>query len=195
MNAGFLTGLYVVATPFISFALMGRAIAPAIWAAVALSFAGMWLLGGGTLGGFGEGDLLVAVSALFWALHLVLLGMAAPLGRIALFTALQFLLIGIVAMIGAQLWEPISLAGLQAAAVDILYVGVLAGALTFAAFTFALRATTPTEAAIIVSTDTVFAALGAWLVLGEQLTPIGAIGAAAILAAILMVQLVSARRR
>jgi drug/metabolite transporter (DMT)-like permease len=195
MNAGFLTGLYVVATPFISFALMGRAIAPAIWAAVALSFAGMWLLGGGTLGGFGDGDALVAISALFWAVHLVLLGMAAPLGRVALFTALQFLLIGIVATIGALLREPVGLAGLRAAAVDILYVGVLAGALTFAAFTLALRATSPTEAAVIVSTDTVFAACGAWLVLGETLTPIRAIGAAAILAAILTVQLASARDR
>ena len=68
-NTGFLTALYVVATPFISFALTGRAIAPAVWAAVALSFAGTWLLGGGTLEGFGCGDLLVALSALFWALH------------------------------------------------------------------------------------------------------------------------------
>jgi drug/metabolite transporter (DMT)-like permease len=64
-NTGFLTALYVVATPFISFALTGRAIAPAVWAAVALSFAGTWLLGGGTLEGFGCGDLLVALSALF----------------------------------------------------------------------------------------------------------------------------------
>ncbi len=193
-NTGFLTALYVVATPFISFALMGRAIAPAVWGAVALSFAGTWLLGGGTLGGFGRGDLLVAVSALFWALHLVLAGLAAPLRRPVLFTALQFLVVGVIAFSGALLWEPVSIAGLRAAGVDILYVAVLSGALTFTIFTAALRATSPTEAAIIISTDTVFAAFGAWLFLGERLSFIGALGAVAILAAILIVQLALARQ-
>ena len=194
MNTGFLTALYVVATPFISSALTGRVIAPAVWSAVVLSFAGTWLLGGGTLGGFGWGDLLVALSALFWALHFVLVGLAAPLGRPVLFTMLQFLVVGVAALAGALLWEPVSAAGLRAAAIDILYVGVLSGALTFTILTFALRATSPTEAAIIISTDTLFAALGAWLVLGERLTGIGAIGAAAILAAILIVQVALARQ-
>ena len=194
-NTGFLTALYVVATPFFSFAITGRAIAPVIWGAVALSFAGTWLLGGGTLGGFGRGDLLVAISALFWALHVVLVGLAAPLGRPVLFSALQFMVVGVVALSGAFLWEPVSTAALRAAAVDILYVGMLSTALTFTVFAVALRATSPTEAAIIISTDTLFAALGAWLFLGERLTASGVVGAAAILAAILIVQLALARQR
>ncbi len=71
---------------------------------------------------------------------------------------------------------------------------MLSGALTFTALTLALRATSPTEAAIIISTDTLFAALGAWLLLGEHMTGIGAIGAVAILAAVLTVQLAVARQ-
>ena len=194
INTGFLTALYVMATPFISFALAGRAIAPVIWTAVLLSFAGTWLLGGGTLQGFGTGDLLVALSALFWALHFVLTGFGAPLGRPVLFTAFHFLLAGTVALAGALFWEPVTAAGLRAAAIDILYVGVVSGALTYTLFTMALRATSATEAAIIISTDTVFATLGAWLFLQERLTIFSAAGGLAILMAILIVQLASVRK-
>jgi len=193
MNTGFLTALYVVATPFVAFALMRRPIATPVWLAVGLSFAGTWLLGGGTLGGLGAGDWLVALSSVFWATHVVVLGLAAPLGRPVLLSALQFLVVGTVAFIAALLFEPVSLAGLRAAATEIAFVGVLSSALTFTILAVALRATTPAEASIIVASETVFAAFGAWLVLGERLSPISALGAGLILAAVLTVQLGAAR--
>ncbi len=188
MNTGFLTALYVVATPFISFALMRRPIAPIVWVGVILSFAGTWLLGGGSLGGFGTGDMLIAVCSLFWALQVVLVGIAAPLGRPMLFTTMQFMGVGIVALLGALQLEPVSIAGLQAAAVDIVFVGILASALTFTALSYALRSTTPAEASILISTEVLFAAFGAWVVLGETLTPAASLGAIAIVAASLIVQ-------
>jgi drug/metabolite transporter (DMT)-like permease len=185
-NTGFLTALYVIATPFLSFALTGRSIAPTVWLAAALSFAGTWLLGAGTVGGFGHGDWLIAISALFWALHIVVLGLAAP-RRPVLFTALQFGAVAVVALAGALLWETINLAELEAAAPQILYVGTISTALTFTLFTVALRATSPAEAAIVASSDTLFAAFFAWLLLGERLTPLGTAGAMAILAGVVIV--------
>jgi drug/metabolite transporter (DMT)-like permease len=194
-NTAFLTALYVVATPFISFAITRKVISPLIWAAVGLSFAGTWLLGGGTLGGFGIGDWLVAACAFFWALHLVIAGFAAPMGRSVLFSVIQFLVVGVVALIGALLFETITLETLRAAAPDILYVGVLSTALTFTILTMTLRATSPAEAAILVMTETLFAAFGAWLILNEKLTLVSWLGAAAILAAALIVQVQQVRRK
>ena len=188
-NTAFLTALYVVATPFISFAFTRTLISRLIWAAVGLSFAGTWLLGGGTLGGLGLGDWLVAASAFFWALHLVIAGFAAPMGRSVLFSVIQFLIVGIAALIGALSFETITFESLRAAAPDILYVGVLSTALTFTILTMALRATSPTEAAILVMTETLFAAFGAWLILNETLTPVSWLGCAAILGAALIVQI------
>lgn len=188
-NTAFLTSLYVVATPFISFALHRSAIPPLVWLAVVLSFVGTWLLGGGTLTSFGVGDWLVASSAFFWALHLVIAGVAAPMGRSVLFSVVQFVVVGLSALIAALMFETITLAGLRAASIDILYVGVLSTALTFTILTMSLRATSPSEAAIIVMTETLFAAFGAWLVFNERLTFVGALGAAAILAAAIIVQL------
>jgi drug/metabolite transporter (DMT)-like permease len=192
-NTAFLTALYVVITPFIVFAISGRAIAPIVWVAAVLSFLGTWLLGGGSFASFGAGDWLVACSAFFWALHLVIAGMAAPMGRTLLFSAIQFLVVGVIALAGALLFETITPAGLRAAAPDILYVGVLSSALTFTVLTFALRATPPSEAAILVMLETLFAAFGAWLVLNERLSLLGACGAAAILAASILIRLPSRR--
>lgn len=192
-NTAFLTALYVVVTPFISFALLRKSIAPLIWLAVALSFIGTWLLGGGTLTSFGFGDLLVALSAGFWALHMVIAGIAAPMGRSVLFSVLQFSVVSAAALTGAALFETITLDSLRAAAPSILYVGVLSTAMSFTILTFALRATSPSEAAIIIMTETLFAAFGAWLVFNEGLTFVGALGAAAILSAALLVQLQQVR--
>lgn len=192
-NTAFLTALYVVATPFISYAFTRKAVSLPVWVAVALSFAGTWLLGGGTLGGLGLGDWLVAACAFFWALHLVVAGFAAPMGRPVLFSVIQFLVVGVAASIAALLFERITLEALRAAAPDILYVGVLSTALTFTILTFALRATSPTEAAILMMTETLFAAFGAWLVLNEKLTLVSWTGAAAILLAAIIVQLQQVR--
>ncbi|MFM9940173.1 MAG: DMT family transporter [Hyphomicrobiaceae bacterium] len=192
-NTGFLTALYVVATPVIAWGLMRRRPSSLIWVAVAISFVGTWLLGGGAVDAFSPGDLLVAISALFWALHVVLLGRAAGFGAPASFTALQFAVVGLLGLAGALLFEDIRLDGILAAAIDIGYVGILSSAVTFTLFTMALRATQPTEAAVIVSSETLFAALGAYLLLGERLPPIGWLGAGAILAATLLVQFAPTR--
>ncbi len=193
-NTGFLTALYVVFTPIIAWVLMRRAPSPVVWVAVAISFVGTWLLGGGEIAAFSRGDILVAISATFWALHVVLLGRASRLDAPMSFTAFQFAVVGVIALAAALMFEDIRLDGLRAAAVDIAFVGLLSSALTFTLFTMALRWTQPTEAAIIVSTETLFAAFGAWLLLGERLPLIGWLGAAAILAAILLVQLGPVRR-
>lgn len=160
-----------------------------VWPAVALSTLGTWLLGGGgTLSALGYGDWLVALCALFWAIHVVITGRAAPFGRPIGFTAIQFAVVAALAALGSTLFETTTLAGLAGAAPDILYVGLLSSALTFTLLTVALQYTPPSEAAVIVSMETVFAALTAYLVLGERLSAIGWLGATLILGATLLLQ-------
>lgn len=191
-NTGFLTALHVVITPFIAWGWSGKVPNAVVWPAVALSALGTWLLGGGTLAAFSTGDGLVAVSAAFWAIHVVITGRASPFGRPIAFTAVQFTVVAVLAAAGAALMETTTLDGLARAAVDIAYVGLLSSALTFTLLTVALQHTPPSEAAVIVSMETVFAALAAYLVLGERLAAIGWAGAALILAATLLLQIGSA---
>jgi drug/metabolite transporter (DMT)-like permease len=163
-----------------------------------MSAIGTLLLGGGTLSAFSQGDGLVALSAFFWATHVVVTGRASIYRRPIAFTAIQFAVVAILAAIGSTLIETTTVAGLQGAAIDIAYVGLLSSALTFTLLTLALQHTPPSEAAVIVSMETVFAATAAYLLLGERLGWIGWIGAALILSATLLLQLwpaLLARRR
>jgi drug/metabolite transporter (DMT)-like permease len=188
-NASFLTALYVVLTPFVVWAWGGKVPGPIVWPAVALSALGTWLLGGGTLTSFSAGDRLVALSALFWAIHVVVTGRASPYRRPIAFTAVQFAVIAALAGSLSAVIETTTLPGLSAAAFDIAYVGLMSSALCFTILTLALQYAPPSEAAVIVSTETVFAALAAYLVLGERLTAAGWAGAALILAATMLLQI------
>jgi drug/metabolite transporter (DMT)-like permease len=188
-NTGFLTALYVVLTPFVAWAWSGKVPNPVVWPAVLVSALGTWLLGGGTLSAFSAGDRLVALSAFFWATHVVITGRAAPFNRPIAFTAAQFAVVAALAAVGSAFLEATTLQALAAARVDILYVGLLSSALTFTILTLALQHTPPSEAAVLVSMETVFAALAAYLVLGERLTAVGWLGAALILLATLTLQL------
>jgi drug/metabolite transporter (DMT)-like permease len=129
------------------------------------------------------------MSALFWAIHVVITGRAAPYGRPIGFTAVQFAVVAALAGAGSAFIETTTVQGLAGAAVDIAYVGLLSSALTFTLLTVALQYTPPSEAAVIVSLETVFAALTAFLVLGERLTAVGWLGAALILLATLLLQI------
>jgi len=187
-NAGFLTALYVVITPFLVWMVMRRAPAWVVWPAVVMSFIGVWLLGGGTIGSFARGDMLVAISAVFWAAHVVVVAQAARHARPVTFSAIQFAVVALLGLTGAILFEPVSLSALAAAWREIAYVGLLSSALTFTLLAIAMKHTPPTEAAIIVSSETLFTALAAYLLLGERLSAVGWCGAGLILAAVLLVQ-------
>lgn len=192
-NTGFLTALYVVITPFIAWGTARVAPSRFVWPAVVLSAVGTWLLGGGTLAAFSAGDGLVALSAVFWAAHVVIVGQAARHARPVAFTAVQFVTVCLMALAGAVVFESTTPERMLSALPSILYVGLLSSALTFTLLTIALQYTPPSEAAVIVSLETVFAAVAAYMVLGERLPLIAWLGAAMIMAGTLVIQLGGAR--
>lgn len=192
-NAGFLTGLYVVIVPLIVWSI-GRGLpSAAVGAAVVLAFVGTWLLGGGTIGGFSSGDLLVILGAIFWASHVVVVGDGARLDRPVLFNTLQFAGVALLGLGAAAALETIEPSAILRALPSILFVGVLSSALTFTLLAVAMRHTPPSEAAILMSLETVFAALAGALLLGERLSLVGWAGAGLLVAATLFVQLAPAR--
>ncbi|MEM9355368.1 MAG: DMT family transporter [Pseudomonadota bacterium] len=191
-NTGFLTGLYVVITPLMMWAILRRQPRSYVWPAVALAFVGTWLLGGGTLGGFSYGDWLVAISAIFWSAHMLVIEHSARHARPIGFTTVQFAVVAVLSLIGAFAFETISIQALADAAFEIAYVGLLSSALTFTLLAVAMKYTPAVEATILVSTETVFAALCAVILLGEWLPAIGWVGAGLMFAASLIVQVAPA---
>ena len=194
-NGGFLTALYVVLTPPLAWALRGTRPGPVLIPAVLLSAMGTWMLGGGSFAALSTGDWLVAACAIFWALHSILSESAARYDRPVLFSAIQLVTVAGLAAIGATAFETARIGAVLAAWREILFVGLLASALTVTVFTMALKHAPASEAAVIVSTESLFAALAGAMFLGERLTIVAWAGAGLIMAAVVLVQVGPRMRR
>jgi drug/metabolite transporter (DMT)-like permease len=188
-NAGFLTGLYVFFVPLLGFVLFRTRPHPIIFACVPLALVGIYYLNGGGLDSFNSGDGLVVVSALFWALHVILLGHIARATGLPIFvSAVSFLLAGVVALSLAFTLETPSWDGISAGWIEIAYAGILSTAVAFTFQAIGQQYVPPANAAIILSAESLFAALGGALLLGDRLPPIGYAGALLIFLAILAVE-------
>ena len=175
-KAGFITGLYVVLVPLLGL-LVGSRISRQVTAGVALAAAGLYLLtmvgDAGSERGPREatnlGDLLMLACALFWAIHIHLVGLWArrmPWPRLAM---TQFATCSALSLLSALLFEQIIWTQVQDAALPILYAGILSVGVAYTLQVVAQRHAPPAPAAIIMSLETVFAVIGGWWLLGERM--------------------------
>jgi len=199
-NGGFLTGLYVFFVPLLGFLVFRTRPHPIILVGVPMALVGIFYLnGGGGLHHFNFGDALVAGCAVFWALHVLLLGhIARDTGLPIFISAITFLAAGVLACGLALAFEAPQPAAIQAGWIEIAYAAVLSTAVGFTFQAIGQQYVPAANAAIILSAESLFAALGGAILLGERLTPVGYAGAALIFFAIVMVEVVPplwARRR
>ena len=198
-NAGFLTGLYVVIVPILVLIVLREHQHWIVWPAALASVLGIYLLGGAGLTGLTWGDGLVLVCAFFWAIQVILIGKTVQrLGRPVQIATLQFAVCGVLGFVGhvvftwlphTQSLEPgFAWGAVREAALEIFYAAVFAGGLAFSLQAVGQRYTREADAAILLSSEAVFASLfGAWL-LDERLGLMGYAGCAIIFAAIVAVQ-------
>ena len=189
--SGFITGMYVVFTPFLAALLLRTRLGWAAWTAVALATLGLGLL---SLQGFaiGAGELLTLAGALFYALHIVgLARWSRPAEAIGL-TVVQLATVSVVCTLGAL---PGGVA-LPDRAYDwgvLLYMAVVAGAAALVVQTWAQAHLAPTRAAVIMTMEPVWAAAFAVVLGGEALGPRVLVGGALVLAAMYLVELAPSR--
>ena len=196
-NAGFLTALYVVFVPLILLFALGESQKAIIWPAAGLALLGIYLLSGGNFNSLNWGDWLVIGCAVFWAIHVILVGkIGISSGLPVTMATVQFLICGVLGLIGHWLASYIGLGEpaasvkiITAALPEILYAGLFAGAFAFTLQAIGQQYTSEAAAAILLSSESLFAALfGAWF-LGERLGFIGYVGCGLIFAALLIVEL------
>jgi drug/metabolite transporter (DMT)-like permease len=197
-NAGFLTAIYTVLVPAAAWVLLRRRPRLAVVAACVVSLAGAWLLeqGGTSVQSWGKGDVLILISDIGQAVQIILVErFLARHSRPLLLSFLQYAVITLLSFPLAFAFETVSWDGVRQVMPSILYAGLLSGGVAFTLQIVAQRHTPPAEAAIIMSLESVFAALaGAWL-LGDRLGTTGLAGCGLILAGVLLVQLTSLLRR
>jgi len=192
-NSGFLTGLYVVMVPFISVLLFRQWPHPVVWPAALLALAGIWLLSGGAIDTLRPGDWLTILCAFFWALQVIAIGKgAAGAGRPVTLAVTQFAVCAALAFACAIPLERIDFGAISAAMPEILYAGIFSGGIAFTLQAIGQRYTTAPQAAIFLSSESVFAALFGAAFLGERIGTSGFVGCALIFLAILGVEILPA---
>jgi drug/metabolite transporter (DMT)-like permease len=188
-KAGFITGLYVVIVPVIGI-FLGHRIGFSVWAGAGLAAVGLYFLSVTKTFSVDQGDMLVLLSAFFWAVHVLLIGHFARRADPFCIACIQFFVCSLLSFFGAGLTEEIALQTVCRAAGPILYGGVLSVGIAYSLQVVSQRTCPPAHAAIILSLEAVFAALAGWVVLGETLRPRNILGCVLMLSGMLVVQLV-----
>jgi len=193
-NAGFITGLYVVIVPLLGLTVGHRAGWP-VWLGAGLAALGLYFLSVRQGLRMQIGDVLVLVGAFTWALHVHVIGhFSARLDALKLAFA-QFAVCSILSSVVALIVEQSTLASVRQAWLPLAYAGVLSTGVAFTLQVVGQRRTPPAPAAIILSLEAVFAALGGWLMLGERMDARAITGCSLMLAAVLLAQTPALRGR
>ncbi len=188
-NAGFITGLYVVLVPMLM-RLLGQPVGLPVWLAVALAAMGLYFLSVKPDATIAPGDWLQLGGAGLWAVHVLLVGHWARRHDAIRLSIVQYAVAGALSWVAA-LWrdEAITPDALTGAAGAIAWGGILSIGIAYTLQVVAQRTAKASHAAVIYSSEGVFAAIGGWWILGEAIGWRGWGGATLILAGMLLAQL------
>jgi drug/metabolite transporter (DMT)-like permease len=187
-KAGFITGLYIILVPVLGLALRHKTGANT-WVGALIAMVGLYVLSVTDDFTIGYGDLLQVIGALFWAIHLLVLdhysNRVAPI-RLA---GVQFVVCGLLSLGTAFVIETPTLSGAVAGWQALLYAGLVSVGIGYTLQVVGQRGAHPAHAAIILSLETVFAAIGGVLLLGEILDERAVIGCILMLIGMLLSQI------
>ncbi|MDR3472456.1 MAG: DMT family transporter [Devosia sp.] len=193
-NGGFLTSLYVLFVPLIALVAVRQMPHPIVWICTPMAIPGVFLLNGGHLDRFTAGDFMLIGGAIAWAVQVLMVGYVARLtGLPVTISVICFATTALLSAVGGAALETPDLGtAISQGWAEILYAGILSTAVAFTIQAVAQQYVPSANAAIILSAESLFAALGGALVLGERLPAIGYFGAALIFFAIVLVETVPA---
>lgn len=194
-KAGFLTSLYIVIVPVLGI-FLGRRAGWKVWLAVLLAVAGAYLLSAaGSEGDTGVqiGDAMVLGCAVIYSLHILVIDRVAPKVDGIQLSWVQFFVAGCISALAALIleWESFSWGALAAAWGPLLYVGVLSSGVAYTLQIVGQKGLNPAVASLIMSMESVFAALGGWVILKQPLNPQEMAGCVLIFSGVMIAQLPS----
>jgi len=174
-KAGFVTGLYVVLVP-LSGLLWGQRTEWSAWAGAVVCVVGLFFLGVTSALAVDRGDLIVLAGSFFWAAHVQVVGWLSPRTDPVRMACVQFAVCSLASAAGALAFEQPRLSSILAAAGPILYGGILSVGVAYTLQVVAQRRAPPSHAAILLSLESAFAAVGGAVILGERLGARGTLG-------------------
>lgn len=188
-RGGFITALYVVLVPVISF-FTGKKTSPVIWLSVLVALSGFYLLClSGGVGGIYLGDLLIFICAVSFSLHILSIDKFVGITGGVKLSVMQFTVVGVLSSVLALIFERPELSNILSAAPQILYLGIMSSGVAYTLQIVGQKYAEPSVASLSMSLESVFAALGGWIISGNSLSVKEFCGCALVFAAIITAQL------
>ena len=189
-NAGFLTGLYVPLVPLLGLLFYKRKVHWIVWPAALGCLVGTWLLTGAGKIDLNIGDLWIIATVIPFTLHVLWIGDVADRIHAPLLVAFgQFLVCGAIAMFFGLFLENYDWDNTSQVIWPLAYMVFISVGIGFTGQVIGQRYARPAEAAIILSSETVFAAIAGAVFLSERLTWYGYLGGLLIVIGIVIVQI------
>jgi drug/metabolite transporter (DMT)-like permease len=188
-NAGFITGLYVVLVPVLMVFFLRKRVTWVTWAAALVATIGTLLLSTGGEFKLNPGDALELLGAAAWAVHVLLVGWLARRVDVMSFVIGQNLVSALLNLVFAGFADLGTLPGLLPAGWAVLYTGIFSVGVGYFLQGVGQKHASPTDAALILSLESVFAVIFGFLFLNERLQPVQLLGCGLIMAAIVWIQL------
>ena len=190
-NTGVFTVMYVLIVPFISYFIFSKKIHWSVWPAVILCVMGGLLLSELKNISVRYGDMLGILSAFCWAIHIICISKTIKFFNFPIAIAMsQCFVAFLFTILPMVIYENPLFSNILKDSYEILYVGILSSGLAFLLQTYTLQNLTPAPAAIVFSLEGVFAAIFAWLILGQLLNEVKIFGIFLILFAVIFSQII-----
>jgi len=194
-NAGFITGMYVVLVPFLLALIWRQWPGYVVWLAVGLAATGLFLLSTSGSLRLAPGDRLEFGGAILWACHVILIGFLAQRVEALPIAIGQNLVCGLLSLLtlfltaGENLWS-----GFSSSWWTIVYTGILSVGVGYTLQIVGQKVAPPTDAAIIMCMEAVFAAIFGWILLAEYLSGVQIFGCLLMVVAMVLAQVGPGRR-
>ncbi len=186
-KAGFITSLYIVLVPILGIFLKQKTY-PTTWIGAVTAAVGLYFISINEDFTIQFGDLLQLIGAFFWAAHIQVIDKFVKNVNAIKLSSVQFAVCSVLSIVTAIIFEDISISGIYDALVPILYGGIMSVGVAYTLQAVGQRHAKPSHAAIALSMEAVFAAIGGILILNETMPMRGYLGSALMLAGMLITQ-------
>lgn len=174
-KAAFITGLYIVIVPVIGVILKHK-IHISTWIGGILAVTGLFFISVTERFTVGTGDLLELAGAVFWAVHILSIDYFTKKANVLKLSFVQFITCSILSTMAAAIFEDITLYGLNKAMGAILFGGIFSVGIAYTLQVVGQKHSKPSHAAIILSMESVSAAIAGIFILNESLGARGCLG-------------------
>ena len=193
-KVGFLTALYILFVPILGIFLKKK-VGLKIWLSVAIAIVGMYLLCITDSFSLKPGDSLALLCSVIFAIQMLFADHFSPKLNGLKLSCSQFLVASVLNFILMLIWETPNISGILSAVVPLFYTGLLSSAVGYTLQIIAQKDSPPAVAALILSLESVFSVIGAWLILHQTMSLRETFGCLFMFAAIILAQLPGRARK